>query len=102
MGKCLLGAITKAMLFGFAVYSTNNNMETVKKISSTESLVKPNLTELAELTNYELWQIEKYGNILRTLHTLPDGSCENNEDEIRRQAEWVERQSDNEMHKLEY
>ena len=77
-------------------------METVKKISSTESLVKPNLTELADLTNYELWQIEKYGNILRTLHTLPDGSCENNEDEIRRQAEWVERQADNELNQLQY
>mgnify|MGYP003523862183 FL=1 len=77
-------------------------METVKKISSTESLVKPNLTELADLTNYEQWQLTRYGNILRTLHTLPDGSCENNEDEIRRQAEWVERQADNEIHKLEY
>ena len=77
-------------------------MEIVKKISSVEHLVKPSAKELADLTNYELYQLERWGNILRTLHTLPDGSCENNEDEIRRQAEWVERQAENERHNLEY
>ena len=78
-------------------------METVKKISSTESLVKPTTQkEIDELDNYQTWQLEKYGYILRTLHTLPDGSRENNEDEIRRQAEWVERQADNELNQLQY
>jgi len=77
-------------------------MEIIKQISSIEALYKPSVKELAELTNYELWQLERYGHILRTLHTLPDGSCENNEDEIRRQEEWVEQQAQNQLYDNEY
>jgi hypothetical protein len=42
-----------------------------------------------EDTNYDQWQLEKYGNVLSQVEVTPDGSCENGEDELRRQQEWV-------------
>jgi hypothetical protein len=53
------------------------------------------------MTNYEFWQLEKYGNIKPEIIVMPDGTCENGEDEIKRQAEWVEIQAEILRHELE-
>ena len=49
---------------------------------------------ITELTNYEMFQLEHYGNILPELVIMPDGSCENGIDEQNRSAEWVHLQSE--------
>lgn len=42
-----------------------------------------------ELTNYESWQQEKYGNILSEYIPLGDGKFAVDEEEQRRLAEWI-------------
>ena len=47
-----------------------------------------NLQNPHELTNYQRWQQEKFGNILPELSIDPDGECENTEEELHRAAHW--------------
>lgn len=48
-----------------------------------------NTTNLPELDNYDLWQLETYGNVIPHANVMPDGSCEAKENEIERSAAWV-------------
>ncbi len=45
------------------------------------------------LTNYQMWQLEKYGNIAGLIDILPDGTNINGVQEMRRLEEWVKMQS---------
>lgn len=50
-------------------------------------------TLLEELTNYDAWQMEKYGNVVSDVETTPEGQLINSSlDELSRMAEWVFRQ----------
>lgn len=50
-------------------------------------------TLLEELTNYDAWQMEKYGNVVSDIETTPEGQLINSSlDELSRMAEWVFRQ----------
>ncbi len=51
-----------------------------------------NIPNHRELTNYEAWQLEKYGNV-EPLLTNVQGELELNEDELRRLEEWMELQA---------
>ena len=47
------------------------------------------------MTAYELFQLEKYGNILPdTAHTPEDQLAENGIEELTRLAEWIEKQNE--------
>lgn len=48
-----------------------------------------------ELTNYELWQLERYGNILPTPYLEIE---ETNERDAERFSEWCEMQSELQLH----
>jgi hypothetical protein len=51
-------------------------------------------TLMEELTNYEAWQIEKYGNIVFAVESTPAGDLMNSGlEELNRLAEWVFHQS---------
>lgn len=54
------------------------------------------------MDNYTLWQLEKYGNILPEPEVMPCGYSEATEDEMRRQAEWVELQAEQQRQENEY
>jgi hypothetical protein len=47
-----------------------------------------------ELTNYQLFQAERYGNILPEPIINPDGYCEAGMEEMERSAEWCLMQSE--------
>lgn len=43
-----------------------------------------------ELTNYEAWQIEKYGDVVPGIESTPDGELLNSGiEELHRLAEWI-------------
>lgn len=49
---------------------------------------------MEELTNYEAWQIEKYGNVVFGAESTPAGDLINSGlEELSRLAEWVFHQS---------
>lgn len=49
------------------------------------------LNQNAEQTNYDLWQLERYGNILPTLEVTPDGDLfESGIEELNRMAAYIE------------
>lgn len=63
----------------------------------------PKLINLDHLDNYECWQLEKYGNILGRPEVMPNGEViENGAEEMEREAEWVERQWEEQLHEKEY
>lgn len=57
---------------------------------------------MQELTNYQQYQLEKYGNILPEPLFMPSGEViENNLEEINRMTEWVAMQEEIQLHQLE-
>ena len=50
-----------------------------------------------ELSNYQQWQQNKYGDILPNLIVTPEGECENNEQEINRYAEWANMMAESQL-----
>lgn len=56
-----------------------------------------------EQTNYETFQLEKYGNVVGSLETTPEGELfESGVDELNRLADYIERQSEKELYTKEY
>lgn len=55
-----------------------------------------------QLTNYEEFQLVKYGNILPDLNVMQDGSCHNSDEELNRSAEWTSRQHELQLQQQEY
>lgn len=49
---------------------------------------------MTDLTNYEQFQLERYGNILPPVTIYPKGVTDNNEQEIERESRWVEQQAE--------
>jgi hypothetical protein len=50
---------------------------------------------MEELTNFERWQLERYGNILPSPGVRFSGEeFENRNEQIEREAEWVEMQAE--------
>jgi len=65
---------------------TDRLIREMKKIKMAKTL-------LEELTNYDAWQMEKYGNVVSDVETTPEGQLINSSlDELSRMAEWVFRQ----------
>ena len=52
------------------------------------------------MTNYQMWQLEKYGNIAPLIQVNGD-VFENGVEEMERLAEWVEIQAERELHEHE-
>jgi len=53
-------------------------------------------------TNYENWQIEKYGNVIGSIETTPDGDLfESGIDELNRLAEWMNEQAERQLEEHE-
>lgn len=50
-----------------------------------------------EQTNYQRYQQEQYGNVMREPVVNPDGSHDGSEEEIERSARWVERQYEQQL-----
>jgi hypothetical protein len=50
-----------------------------------------------EMSNYDQFQLEKYGDVLPSAESMPDGSFEGGIDELNRLAEWIESQSEMEL-----
>ena len=74
-----------------------DTMEAAKELierSVSAKTVKLKTYIPVELDNYELFQIENYGNILKPLSVNPDGDCDNSEDELRRAAHFQNMQYD--------
>lgn len=53
------------------------------------------------MTNYEQWQLEKYGDILPEPGIQPDGHTEASQQELERMAEWVNLQHANQLYEHE-
>ncbi len=52
--------------------------------------------------NYENWQIEKYGNVIGSIETTPDGDLfESGIDELNRLAEWMNEQAERQLEEHE-
>ena len=57
-----------------------------------------NITQTLELTNYEQFQLNKYGNILPTPEATPDGDLfESGIEELNRLAEWTNAQAEQQL-----
>lgn len=55
-----------------------------------------------ELTNYEQFQMERYGNVLAPIESTPEGELfESGIDELNRWAEYMEMQAERQMHEYE-
>ena len=49
-------------------------------------------------TNYENWQLEKYGNVIGTIESTPDGELyESGIEELNRLAEWMNEQAERQL-----
>lgn len=58
--------------------------------------------EKKQLTNYEQFQLEKYGNVLPTPEATPEGDLyESGLEELDRLSEWINAQSEAQMHEYE-
>lgn len=55
-----------------------------------------------ELTGFELFQLERYGNILGTTEVMPDGECEAGEEERQRFENWCELQAERQENEDSY
>lgn len=61
-----------------------------------------NVTPPRELTNYEQFQLEKYGNVLPTPEATPEGDLfESGIDELNRLAEWTNAQAEQQLFEAE-
>jgi hypothetical protein len=50
------------------------------------------------MSNYDCWQLEKYGSILQEPVVLPDGELfETGIEELNRLAEWIEMQAEQKL-----
>ena len=53
-------------------------------------------------TNYENWQLEKYGNVIGSIETTPDGDLfESGIEELNRLAEWMNEQAERQLEEQE-
>lgn len=51
----------------------------------------PNVNQNSEQTNYDLWQIERYGDIIPEIQVTPEGDLfESGIEELNRMAEYME------------
>lgn len=53
------------------------------------------------MSNYDLWQMERFGDILPEPIVLPSGEIEGSNEEINRSAEWVELQAELQLNDYE-
>lgn len=54
-----------------------------------------NVNQSNEMTNFDLWQIERYGNILPTIQVTPEGDLfESGIEELNRMAEYMDRHAE--------
>lgn len=60
-----------------------------------------NIKNFPELDNYQLWQAERFNNILDMPIINPEGELESGADELNRLAEWIEAQSEQQRHETE-
>lgn len=61
-----------------------------------------NVTPPRELTNYEQFQLEKYGNVLPTPEATPEGDLfESGIEELNRLAEWTNAQAEQQLFEAE-
>lgn len=61
-----------------------------------------NLNQTPELTNYDQFQLEKYGNILPTPEATPEGDLfESGIEELNRLAEWTNAQAERQLYEQE-
>jgi hypothetical protein len=67
-----------------------NTWRNDRDTDTAKRLIDASLIKDEEYTNYQLFQAEKYGNILEMPQVAPDGSCEleNGSEEMQRFAEW--------------
>lgn len=61
----------------------------------------PKIINIDDLTNYELYQLEKWGNILPPCGYFPE-EMECGAEQMERESEWVERQWEESLHEKEY
>ena len=54
-----------------------------------------------ELTNYEQWQLDRFGDILPEPIVLPSGDVEGKNEELNRFSEWVELQAEQQLFEYE-
>ena len=53
---------------------------------------------MSVFTNYENWQLEKYGNVIGTIESTPDGELfESGIEELNRLAEWMNEQAERQL-----
>ena len=53
---------------------------------------------MSVFTNYENWQLEKYGNVIGTIESTPDGELfESGIEELNRLAEWMSEQAERQL-----
>jgi hypothetical protein len=58
---------------------------------------------MKELTNYEQWQLDRYGDILPSPGVrFSEEEFENRQEEIEREAEWVEMQAEKQLMEDEF
>lgn len=50
------------------------------------------------MSNYEIWQAERYGDVLQEPYTFPDGTTDATYCQMERFAEWVELQAELALH----
>lgn len=61
-----------------------------------------NIAPPRELTNYEQFQLEKYGNVLPTPEATPEGDLyESGLEELDRLAEWTNAQAEQQMYEAQ-
>lgn len=53
------------------------------------------------MSNYELFQLDRYGDVLPPVEVTPSGECENGEEERQRFQEWSQLQNDLQMEAAE-
>jgi len=62
----------------------------------------PTLKTTMENTNYENWQLEKYGNVIGAIESTPDGELyESGIEELNRLAEWMNEQAERQLEEQE-
>lgn len=60
-----------------------------------------NINPIVELTNFQEWQLSRYGNVLDMPEINPDGELESGKEDLDRLAEWIHQQSERQMHERE-
>lgn len=54
-----------------------------------------NLMLTKELSNYDFWQLSRFGNIIPSIEATPDGELfETGIEELRRMSDWIEQQTE--------